>query len=501
MLILCLSFYAIRYNDYMPMQNTRRVLSGTALQFSSRIYSLILSIGSVAIMTRTLGVKNFGTYSLIVAGVAIVGAVADAGLNTMALKEISGGGRDGLDRLNQYLSIKALLLIAISVLVMAAVLFLPLPPLFKAGFAIYILSLLLNGVVSAIFLPFQSRLDFLPGVIVEVVTRTLMVAALVMLYVYRQSISQDEALLIVLGVGTIISALAFLYAVALARRRNILPKLVYDKAIWKVIAKASVPLTAVSILGILNYRVDMLTLAFLKGSEAVGIYSIAYRFIEVALPFSSLFMGAVFPVLVARSVGSADDGGRYKQMADRALKFLLLISVPAAAIGLALSTSLIHVLGGCPYLPKIATLNILIVSLPITFTTMLVVQLLIAKNLQRTIVPLSIFGVVLNIVLNFVLVPIYSYNGAAFSTLLSEIIGMGVILVILYRQLHIRFDAGEPVLITLAGATAGVMALVLDRTFGHNLFISAGGGVATFIVLIYFFQVITVQEIKELRKG
>ena len=52
------------------------------------------------------------------------------------------------------------------------------------------------------------------------------------------------------------------------------------------------------ILGLASYRLDALVLALLKDSYAVGIYGLAYRFMEAAIPIGAFITFAIFPLLV-----------------------------------------------------------------------------------------------------------------------------------------------------------------------------------------------------------
>jgi O-antigen/teichoic acid export membrane protein len=81
------------------------------------------------------------------------------------------------------------------------------------------------------------------------------------------------------------------------------------------------------------------------------------------------------------------------------------------------------VLGGAEYLPdsKIA-LQLIIWFLPFSFVNSVTQYVLIAIDQQRFLTRAFLIGVVFNITANLLVIPAYSYKGAAVVTILSELV-------------------------------------------------------------------------------
>jgi O-antigen/teichoic acid export membrane protein len=70
----------------------------------------------------------------------------------------------------------------------------------------------------------------------------------------------------------------------------------------------ALPLGVVSILGLLHFKVDSLMLSVLRPAEDLGIYAVAYRFLEQALILPGLFLAALFPILTRSVTERTPDG-------------------------------------------------------------------------------------------------------------------------------------------------------------------------------------------------
>jgi O-antigen/teichoic acid export membrane protein len=230
------------------------------------------------------------------------------------------------------------------------------------------------------------------------------------------------------------------------------------------------PLFVNQLLQGLFFKIDALLLLPLAGDVAAGTYAAAYKVAEGAGIISSTFTLALFPRLSRQS----DLSGAYRM----ALRVLLQISLPLA-VGIALlAAPIVAVIGGREYLPDSAVaLTILICYLPLSYTNGLTQYVLIAAGKQRLLTAAFAAALVFNLVANALLIPRFSYVGAAWVTVASELV-----LLVPFRAAAARVttdvslvrEARVPLLATL------LMAPVVwwVRDFIHPLVaIPAGAGV------------------------
>jgi O-antigen/teichoic acid export membrane protein len=105
------------------------------------------------------------------------------------------------------------------------------------------------------------------------------------------------------------------------------------------------------------------------------------------------------------------------------LRLLLIIALPIAAAMPFIAEGLIMVLGGAEYLPdSMIALQIIIWFLPFSFVNSVTQYVLIAIDQQRFLTRAFLIGVVFNITANLLVIPAYSYKGAAVVTILSELV-------------------------------------------------------------------------------
>jgi O-antigen/teichoic acid export membrane protein len=165
----------------------------------------------------------------------------------------------------------------------------------------------------------------------------------------------------------------------------------------------------------LFFKIDALLLPALAGLQAAGAYAAAYKVSEGAGILSSSFTLALFPRLAATN----EPQGAYRM----ALRILLQLAFPVTAAIALLAEPIIAIVAGREYLPDSATaLSILICYLPLSYANGLTQYLLIAAGRQRPLTLAFLFALAFNLAANFAFIPRYGYVGAAWVTVLSEVV-------------------------------------------------------------------------------
>jgi O-antigen/teichoic acid export membrane protein len=175
------------------------------------------------------------------------------------------------------------------------------------------------------------------------------------------------------------------------------------------------PLFVNQLLQGLFFWIDALLMLPLAGDLAAGTYAAAYKVSQGAGIISSSVTLALFP----RLSREADLSGAYRM----ALRALLQIAFPLTAGTALLAAPIVTLVGGRSYLPDSATaLAILICYLPLSYTNGLTQYVLIAAGKQRLLTLAFAAALVFNLGANVLLIPRFSYIGAAWVTVVSELI-------------------------------------------------------------------------------
>jgi O-antigen/teichoic acid export membrane protein len=165
------------------------------------------------------------------------------------------------------------------------------------------------------------------------------------------------------------------------------------------------------------------------------------------------------------------------------LRLLIMVALPIAVGIFFVAEGLIMLLGGAEYLPDSGiALQIIIWFLPFSFVNSVTQYVLIAIDQQRFLTKAFLIGATFNIVANLLVIPVFSYKGAAVVTILSEI----VLLVPFYYAVRKHLGSLPWVSLTWQPAVASaVMAAVLWLLRGIPWFLLIPvGGVVYLVVLI-----------------
>jgi O-antigen/teichoic acid export membrane protein len=132
---------------------------------------------------------------------------------------------------------------------------------------------------------------------------------------------------------------------------------------------------------------------------------------------------AAFPAL-ARTLKIDPHTGR--RLLRGAVKISLMGAIPLSFIGILFGDSIMLTLFGGAYAPAILTFKILMASLVIVFPSSIIGNAIFAYDAERFfvgIVGLAIFG---NIFWNALLIPTLGIEGAAYATLLTQLMTNGI---------------------------------------------------------------------------
>jgi O-antigen/teichoic acid export membrane protein len=171
-----------------------------------------------------------------------------------------------------------------------------------------------------------------------------------------------------------------------------------------------------SIFAVIYLKVDQIMLKWLVSSEEVGIYAISARLSEAWYFVPSAIVISVFPRLIKlREIDPVHFNKRFQQLFD-----LLFICALAVAVLVSLfAQPLINTLFGYEYKDAVPILIVHIwAALFIFMRAAFSKWILIEKFLIFSLITHG-FGAIVNLVLNYLLIPSYGGLGAAYATLIS----------------------------------------------------------------------------------
>jgi O-antigen/teichoic acid export membrane protein len=165
------------------------------------------------------------------------------------------------------------------------------------------------------------------------------------------------------------------------------------------------------------YHQDILMLKFLENDRIVGIYSVANKIVLIFLGALLFVHTALLPTLSRLYVESKS---KLITISKQSLRYMLLIGLPLSTGLYAVSDKTIVFLFSDTFKDSVAALNILCWTIALNFTATTYSVLLTSIN-RQTVKGIGM-GICLafNFILNLILIPKLSYNGAAIAKLMTE---------------------------------------------------------------------------------
>lgn len=168
-------------------------------------------------------------------------------------------------------------------------------------------------------------------------------------------------------------------------------------------------------------NLDTVMLGFMVNEEEVGYYNAAVKLKNILVSVVT----ALGAVLMPRVTYYLNNGKQeeFNNLIQKSFEFIFVLSVPMSIYFMFESSTVINFLAGSGYEQAIPTMKIIMPSLIfIGIGSVTAWQLLIPFNKEHVTVIGAIIGGVINLIINFILIPSYGATGAAFATVIAEIL-------------------------------------------------------------------------------
>jgi O-antigen/teichoic acid export membrane protein len=431
----------------------RRVAWNTAAQALGKAAVLAIGALSVAVTTRYLGASGYGQLALALALVQMFGLLADLGLLTVVVREISRDPAQTERLVANTLTLRLALSVVVIALCGLVGLALPYTPQVQVAILIAGVPLMLGLANTALIAVLQARLRMDRAAISDVAGRLAAFAALI------AAVELDLGFYVVVATGAV-GALVALVVTWLLVRRLIVVRMAADRAVWRRLLKAALPVGGALAVTEIYFRADTLIVSLLRPYEEVGFYALAYRVVELLGVLPAIVMTSVFPLLSRYLVESRELALR---TVDGAADLFVALGVPLAAGGLVVAPELVRLIAGEDFAPAATPLRILLFAGALAFVSGLFGLALIAGGHQTSALRLALAGLAFNVPLNFALVPSLGIDAAAGVAVASELLLVIGGLVLVRRELGVtpRFRLLWRSLLA-SSAMAGVLVAVGD---------------------------------------
>lgn len=219
----------------------------------------------------------------------------------------------------------------------------------------------------------------------------------------------------------------------------------------------------IMLMGLYNYM-DSVMLKSLVGDEEAGVYALGYRLFYALLMFAQIFSGVLLPFFSK----NIKDVHVIRQVSIYTSKLLLLIGFLAVFLSYSYGIDIMHIL--YPDKASDASSNAFVILMFgfIGSVLVLVYGTLLTAALELKYLNLAAFiTLVINLILNIKLIPIYGASGAAIATLTSQLIFGSVCFLISFYKFEFKIIWGR-----LFQQVAGVLLLLITVIYMKQYFIN-----------------------------
>ena len=275
---------------------------------------------------------------------------------------------------------------------------------------------------------------------------------------------------------TLAYLLTALFALAIVIKRASFTRLGWDPAFFRMIIRQSFPYALLVLLMSFYNRIDSVMIERLLpkglGTAQVDIYAKAFRLLDAVNMIAYLFSVILVPIF-ARLI---KEKSPVEGMVKLSFTIIFTMSVIIATCSSFYSNQIMNML----YVGQIQEAQKVFVWLIIGFipisVTYIFGTLLTANGSMKALNMMALAGMVINIVLNFVLIPRFMAVGSAYASLITQF--ATAIIQVAIAQKIFRFAVNWKYIFTLVFFAAGVIAINIISSYQlpdwHIAFIVAG---------------------------
>lgn len=428
-----------------------KVARSGAIYTATLILQKILSFTYFSFIASALGPENLGRYAFVLSFAAFFSLVVDFGFVNMAIRRFSQLENNKEDYFRVLFTTRLFLAgIGVMVLFFSALIF---------GYDKYLLTLLaitalimvMDSFTAFFYTVFRSQQNLFYESLGTIIFQTIIISAGLLILTKTKDL---QFLLLVIALGSSWHVIYSLWLIIKRAHFSIKPKLNLLQ-IKTVLVSAWPFFMAAGFIKAYN-TIDTILLKNISGDMAVGLYAIPAK---VVFTFPFLAMGitaAVYPAMANYVTTSRE---RLQNIFSRTLQLLLTISLPIA-MGIWLLAEPIMQRIWPEFGPSVLGLKILIWALVFLFIEYPFGSLLNATGNERRNTWNRGWQLLVFIIMNIILIPLYGFMGAVYTALVTSIL-IVILGAIKARQIVVVFNRFTVVVFLKLLASVGVMGFFI----------------------------------------
>lgn len=435
-----------------------------------------LSWGGTVLIARALDVHDFGVYSFVFALLGLMQVVTEPGVGRLVLGLMADESKDREGVLGAYVVLRwwlGFLGLTLAVLVVLV-----------GGYPREtVLATALGGLVVVLATPsrsldvyFQAQHRMHVVAKVDVFAQVLQLVAVVLGALIAPGI-------LVFTAPHVLREVAALWSKRRLVHAEMRPRYAADTQMWKAMLTEAIPLTIGGALATAYYRIDMMLLSQMDSFASVAQYSIAYKFGDLLLVAGTAGLAPLAAALVRAQNGT--QVRRFIRLVRAALEITTLLGAVGVALFALCARDLITLFYSARYVEDGgASAVMLLASAVIQLQTLVGLHVLVARGKHKLYPWTGLTGLILNIGLNIILIPRWSYVGAAAATLVTEVVVLVLMWILVHRTRADDAHGHLPRIALAAALAAGGVVYVMGLGLGRFMPLWAGATLLGAVIAI-----------------
>ena len=459
------------------MSQVQTIFKNMSWLLISQIIASVCGFIWTILMARYLSVSDYGIFGFATSFTGILAVVMDLGISTHIVRNISTDYDSAPKYLGNAIPLKCIFIILAFILTLISLI------IMKSNEVVITITLLftIEMIIKTYINLFNGSFQAFEKTKYQGIGNTIL-NLLTFIFILI-TIFTDLGLFGIAISYIIANLVALIYEYYVLNKHIVKPKFELDKQFCKKITLFSIPFAITGLLYTIYYSIDVIMLTNMIGSYPTGIYNATYKLIAVLNLFYSVYIAVIFPVM---SKFFKNDESMLLISFEKSIKYLMMIIIPLAVATVYYSTDIIHLIYGHKYDTASSVLSILIWTVCLLFISGAANTLLNASHKETTVTKIYALAAIFNIILNFIMIPILSYNGAAITTVLSDVLIVSIQFYVIYKLGHRPHKKlySDIIKIILGSSILGILLYLLNL----NMWVAIPVSIIIYLAILYLIR-------------
>lgn len=412
------------------------------------------------IIARYLGAEEFGKFTLAISITGIFLVIVDYGFNMQIVRDIATDRSNISSLVNSIITSKLILSVISTVVLVVVLYFIGYPA--KTMLIIWIAWIAMlfysfGQFCNSLFRGFNKfQFETYPTILLNIIQIVLVV------------------IFLICGLSTLSIMIAYLisrivyFIISFSYVRLKLMRISYRFSFGDGLKslRESLSFGIHTIISALYFQIDTVLLSYFKGDIEVGYYQAAMRLVLATMILSDIISAAFFPIIAKSSVY---DKATFEKMSVKFNKYLILSGCGFASVLYLLAEPIILSLYGNAYHTSITLLQLLSIVVLLRFAGGAYAAVITVTDNQGLRAAGVFVSLIVNLMLNYMLIPLYGASGAAISSIITHLV-----LVTMYFVFTFRLTGN-----TLLSKRCSFAVLIIAT---HTLVLSSLGGICNYLI-------------------